>query len=185
MDSGDTDDRLLQRIGAGERQAFAVLTERHLDRVYRLALRVLGRSADAEEVAQEVFLQVWQRADRWRPGRAQFSTWLYRVTLNRALDYRQRAGPEHAVWDESVAPGDPVPPAEQALEQAARRQQIERALAELPLNQRTAMSLTYDSGLSNAAAAQVMQISVKALEALLVRARRALRERLAAELIEK
>ena len=179
MDSGVSDDQLLLRIGTGERQAFAVLTERHLDGVYRLALRVLGSPADAEEVAQEVFLQVWQRAGRWQPGASQFTTWLYRVTLNRALNQRQRAGPVHEVWEEGMEPDDPAPSTEQTLEQAAQRRQVGHALAQLPLNQRTAMSLTYDNGLSNAEAAQVMRISVKALEALLVRARRSLRQALA------
>ena len=90
MGGDEGDDRLLARIAEGDRKAFAVVMERHLDRVFCLARRVLLSDGDAEEVAQEVFLTLWQKAENWRPGRARLSTWLYRVTLNRCLNHKAR-----------------------------------------------------------------------------------------------
>jgi hypothetical protein len=86
----DGDAELLQAIAGGDRSAFDRLSRRHLDRAYGVALRMTGSRADAQDVVQDVFLRLWQRPDAWRPGQAQFSTWLYRVVVNRCLDLKRR-----------------------------------------------------------------------------------------------
>lgn len=175
----DPDDALMARIAAGERRAFDALVHRHLDRVHALAARVVGRGADAEEVAQEVFLRVWRSAGRWQPGRARFTTWLYRVTFNQAVNHRRRVMRTHADLAEVAEPADPGPPPDARLAADADRARLTEAVAALPENQRLAVTLTYTAGLSNAEGATAMRLSVKAYEALLVRARRSLRARLA------
>jgi len=175
------DDRLVARIADGDRRAFAEVMERHVDRVLGLARRVLQSEADAEEVTQEVFLTVWQKAETWRPGRARFSTWLYRVTLNRCLNRKARVQQRYLPLAPEYDPPDPGPRADERLLAQEQQQQVEAAIADLPEKQRMAISLTYVTGVGNAEAAAAMEISVKAVEALLVRARRSLRQRLMAE----
>jgi RNA polymerase sigma-70 factor (ECF subfamily) len=171
------DEALMADIAAeGSRAAFAVLVNRHLRKSVALARRVVGSASDAEEVVQDAFLQVWNHADDWRGNGTRFTTWLYRIVVNRALDYRRRRG--FASLDEAGEVADPEPDAHARAEGRQLAGRIEDALAELPDRQRAALSLCYHEELSCAEAARVMQISVSAMESLLVRARRALRLRL-------
>ncbi len=178
----DLDDRLLARAGAGERRAFDTLVGRHLDRTYALARRLTGSDSEAQDVTQEAFTRVWLKAPTWRPGQARFSTWLYRVTANLSVDAQRRRGPPTVEID----PEDPAVGSSGAAEELVAADQedarLAAAVAALPERQRAAVALTYTSGLSNAEAAAVMEVSVKAFEALLVRAKRELRRRLAEEL---
>ncbi len=178
MGEREDDDGLLARIGSGDRDAFGRLMDRHADRVFALARAMLGSAADAEDVTQDVFVTVWRRAEDWRPGGARFSTWLYRVTVNQSLNHKNRVAARHAPLDQAAEQQDPAPAADDQLDADRRRQRVNAAVADLPESQRTAVTLTYTTGLSNAEAAAAMAISVKALEALLVRARRTLRETL-------
>ncbi len=181
MDEREDDDSLLAQIVSGDRHAFGRLMDRHADRVFALARSVIGSAADAEDVTQDVFLAVWRTAEDWRPGKARFTTWLYRVTLNRSLNHKNRVAGRQMPLDAVAEPEDPAPDPGEALDAARRRERIDRAMADLPESQRTAMTLTYTVGLGNAEAAAAMEISVKAFEALLVRARRKLREILGRE----
>lgn len=156
------------------------MVARKLPRLLALAQRLLGSRGEAEEVAQEAFVRIWQQAPRWRAGEARFDTWLHRVALNLCHDRLRRHREEpHDVLPESA---DPAPgPAERL----AGRQQGERmgaALAALPPRQREALVLQYYQELSQAEAAALMGISVDALESLLARARRGLRTHLTKEL---
>lgn len=175
----DDDAFLLRRIADGDRGAFDRLSRRHLDRAYAVALRMTGSRADAEDVVQEVFLRLWQRPDAWRPGQAQFSTWLYRVVVNRCLDLKRR--PKAGALDAIAEPQDPRPDAEADLVAAARQRAVNDAVEALPERQRAAIALTYTAGLKNTEAASALDISVKAFEALLVRAKRELRDALAGQ----
>lgn len=178
-ESVDGDAELLRAIAAGDRAAFDRLSRRHLDRAYGVAMRMTGSRADAEDVVQDVFLRLWLKPDSWRPGQAQFSTWLYRVVVNRCLDLKRR--PKGSDLDSVDEPQDPDANAEDSLLEAERGKALDRAVAELPERQRTAIVLTYTAGLRNAEAASAMDISVKAFEALLVRAKRELRDHLAGQ----
>jgi RNA polymerase sigma-70 factor (ECF subfamily) len=179
LESVDDDAQLLRAVADGDRAAFNRLSQRHLDRAFGVALRMTGNRADAEDVVQEVFLRLWQRPEAWRPGQAQFSTWLYRVVVNRCLDLKRR--PKGTALDAIEEPQDPKPDAESALLDAARDKALKAAMARLPERQRAALTLTYTAGLKNAEAASALEISVKALEALLVRAKRELRDALAGQ----
>jgi len=170
------DEELLVLVGDGDRQAYRILVERHGRRVLGMARRMTGSLAEAEDVAQDAFLRVWQRAGDWRDQGAKFSTWLYRVVMNLCLDRRRRKpmAPIEAAGD----PPDERPNAESAVAAGERSRHVEAALAKLPDRQRAALVLSYYEGLNNAAAAETLEISVAALESLLVRARRSLRAEL-------
>jgi RNA polymerase sigma-70 factor (ECF subfamily) len=170
------DEDLLALVGAGDRQAYHVLVERHGRRVLAMARRMTGNLAEAEDVAQDAFLRVWQHAADWRDKGAKFTTWLYRVVMNLCLDRRRRA--PMARLEAAGDPADERPTAEAAVAAWQRDRVVADALATLPDRQRAALVLSYYEGLSNAAAAVVLAISVTALESLLVRARRSLRAEL-------
>jgi len=175
----NTDDDLLAQVAEGDRRAFAQLMDRHIDRAHGLAKRVLGNKSDAEDVVQDAFLKVWQKAGQWQPGRAQFSTWLYRVVVNRCLDLKRK--PVNAALDNVAEQSDDRPDAYEDIVARQRQATIAKAVANLPERQRTAVALSYTAGMSNAQAAETMEISVKAFESLLVRAKRELRGQLAGD----
>jgi RNA polymerase sigma-70 factor, ECF subfamily len=179
----ESDDALMRRAGNGDKAAFAILVRRHLARVTALAQRIVGNRSDAEEIVQEAFLRCWQKAPDWRAandrtaqmpgGRAQFATWLYRVLVNLCLDRRRRPQPLSIEAAEEVADSAVDGFEETAQGETSRR--VQAALAELPERQRAALALCYFEGLGNIEAAAVLQVSVGALESLLVRGRHALR----------
>ncbi|HTO85260.1 MAG TPA: RNA polymerase sigma factor [Methylomirabilota bacterium] len=175
----DPDLDLVRRVGAGDGPACAALVDRHLSRILGLAGRMLGNRAEAEEVAQEVFLRVWQQAGRWRAGEARFSTWLHRVAVNLCQDRlrRRRETSLEAAGD----PPSPDPPPEAALQRDAVVARVGAALRQLPERQRTAILLSHYQELGNVEAAAVLGVSVEALESLLARGRRRLKELLAGD----
>lgn len=146
---------------------------RKLPRLLGLATRMLGDAIEAEDVAQETFLRIWREAPHWRFQGAPFDSWLYRVALNLCYDrLRRRRETIVATPPDRV---DPAPPPDAALDERADQQRISAALQSLPERQREAIVLQYYQELSNIEAADVMGISVEALESLLARARRSLR----------
>ena len=146
----------------------------HMPPVVRLAYRLTGNREDAHEVAQEAFLRVWTTAPRWRRDLdARFTTWLYRVVVNLCVDRRRRVAPLPL-----ETAGDPADPAPDSLDRVAAGETSRRlagALADLPERQRAAVTLCYYGGVKGPEAADILGISVSALESLLVRGRRALR----------
>jgi RNA polymerase sigma-70 factor (ECF subfamily) len=173
----DPDGELVVRVGAGEPAAIQAFVARKLPRMLALARRLLSDPAEAEDVAQEVFVRAWKQAGTWRPGAARFDTWMHRVALNLCYD-RLRRRREDVRADPPDRP-DPAHNAEQALEAQERGQRIEAALAALPERQRTAMVLHHYQELSNIEIAALMETSVEAVESLLSRGRRALKQALA------
>lgn len=178
----DPDLRLVRLVGAGEEAAFRVLVDRHLDRLVRVAERLLGNRADAEEVAQEVFVRVWQHAANWEAGNARYATWLHRVTVNLCQD-RLRKRREVGV-DElpETASAEPLPDAVLARQSLAER--VQAAIHRLPERQRVAIVLCHYEQVGNQEAAKIMEVSVEAVESLLARGRRTLKEVLADEMAQ-
>lgn len=168
------DDLLLERMREDDVEAYRELVERHMNRAFGVAMRVLKNPTDAEDVAQDAFVKAWTNRHRWEPGRAKFSTWLYRVVVNRCIDLRRSPREE---WIDDVP--EPADEAEDSVSQIHRRQiygQLEDALGRLPTQQRVAVVLSYYEDLSNAEIAEVMSTSVSAVESLLKRGRKGLRE---------
>ncbi len=176
------DDELMRLAGSGDRAAFTWLVTRHLDRGRALAWRIVRNRSDAEEIVQEAFMRAWIKAPDWQArdehsGGAQFATWFHRVVVNLAIDRarRPRTEPLEAAGD----PADGAAGADELLAQAETAARVAGAMARLPERQRAALALCHYEGLSNIDAAAALDISVGALESLLVRARRALRRELA------
>ena len=171
-----SDAELMRWAAAGDRAAFGLLVERHGERALRIALRVLGDSAEAEEVAQDAFLRAWQAAANFDPDRARFTTWLHRITLNLAIDRTRRRGRAPEAGEAALSElSDPGPGPEASAAAAQERAALEAALALLPARQRAAIALAYEEGLSGAEAAAALDVSERALEGLLRRARLMLR----------
>ncbi|AHE53490.1 RNA polymerase sigma factor [Sphingomonas sanxanigenens] len=177
-DSGDDEDvALLDRIGRGDGFAARTMVDRKLPRLLRLATRMLGDPAEAEDVAQESFVRLWRQAGRWRTGGARFDTWLHRVAINLCYDrLRKRREDLPGTLPDRA---DPEAAPDAGLVEAEMSDRVGRALRALPDRQREAIVLQYYQELSNGEAAAVMGISVEALESLLARGRRTLRASLA------
>jgi RNA polymerase sigma-70 factor, ECF subfamily len=178
FDETDSDSTLIAAIAAGDRGAFHIFARRHVEKSLAVAQRVLANAADAEEVVQDAFLRVWSHADTWRGGDAQVGTWLYRIVVNLAIDRVRRRHPAFAAIDEGDAVADTAPSAQNVIEGRELELQIAKEILDLPARQREALSLCYFDALNCAEAAHAMRISVSAMEALLVRARRTVRQRL-------
>ena len=157
----DPDEELVQRVGAGDKRAAAELLRRHLPRMVGLGRRMLGDLAEAEDIAQEVFLRVWKHASAWKPGQAQFRTWMHRVAINLCLDRLRRTG--RNTGEVSPETPDPQASATRALDDRQRRERVRDALQELPTRQRAAVILCYYQDLTNIEAAEILGINPSTL----------------------
>ena len=142
----------MARITTGDAEALGDLYDRFAGMLLALARRILGSRADAEEVVQECFLHVWERADRYDPKRASVSTWLVLITRSRAIDRLRSRGSKERV-DQAYHERDPhqeVPPrgVESVLDRE-RRQKLRAILSELPAAQREVLDLAFYRGLSH------------------------------------
>ncbi|HUO97856.1 MAG TPA: RNA polymerase sigma factor [Rhizomicrobium sp.] len=172
----DPDTELVARVGKGDRAAAQALMARHLPHMLRLARRMLSSQAEAEDCVQDAFLKLWTHAGRWKPGQAKFETWLYRVTLNQCYD-RLRKKPVLGL-DAAAQVADLAPAADTVLERVGVAAEVEAALQTLPDRQRAAILLCHYDERGNAEAAEILGVSVEALESLLARGRRTLRMKL-------
>jgi RNA polymerase sigma-70 factor, ECF subfamily len=167
-----TDESLMLRIGDGDQTAYSLLVNRHLNINLGYATKLLGNAAEAEEVMQEAFIRVWKHASRWDPARkTKFTTWFYRVVTNLCYDVGRKRKPQEKVEVLDKIASDEMS-ADNVIEVGQRSEQVKMALEELPHRQSTAIMLCYFQGLSNREAAEVMEVSLNALESYLVRGRR-------------
>ncbi|MBO4209183.1 sigma-70 family RNA polymerase sigma factor [Micromonospora echinofusca] len=141
-------DRLLRAVGRGDEAAFDALYEIVAPRVYGLARRVLRDPAQAEEVAQEILVEVWRTAARFDPARGTATSWIFTIAHRRAVD-RVRAEQASTERDHRVAAGSGETPYDEVAEEAAsrlERQQVRRCLEGLTELQREAITLAYYGG---------------------------------------
>lgn len=151
MDAG-----LAARAAAGDGAAFAALIERHYDRIHRLAWRLLGSAADADDLAQDVCVGLGQKIRQFR-GEAAFSTWLYRIVLNAARDAMRRRARAGRLT-EAYAEVDALERAD-AQARSAEAAWLRDALAALSLELRETAVLVLDEGLSHAEAGAALGVS--------------------------
>jgi RNA polymerase sigma-70 factor (ECF subfamily) len=173
-----TDAGLLEAAAAGSHAAFAEIVSRHFQPVYRLVWRMTGGAADSEDVAQDAFVKLWKNPSQVREGAA-LKGWLMRVASNAVIDGSRK--PRSAALEDAPEPQDPQARPDAPLDRAQAAKLVDAQLAALPDRQRQALALVYFEGLSNIEAAAVMEVSVDALESLLARARRSLKDSLSAE----
>ncbi len=177
---------LVERVKAGEDEAFTVLMGRYRRPVLSFVFRMIGDAAEAEDLAQDVFVRAYRhmRKSAFHQTGAAFSTWLFQVARHAALDclrHRKRHPSESLERLEDRGESTPEAGASAATTVAAREigEQIAAAVARLPEDQRTAIILSEYEDLSYAEIAAIMKCSEKSVEARLYRARRFLRKRLA------
>ncbi|WP_162245188.1 RNA polymerase sigma factor [Geodermatophilus sp. Leaf369] len=172
LDGRHLDDAyLVRRAQQGSPDAFEVLVARHRDQVYRVAHRLVGESAAAEDVAQDALVSAWRALPSFR-GDAAFSTWLHRITTNAARQLLTRRRPVDPLTGE-----EPVPPSEHPDAQvvdAERTRALRAAVRALPFDQRAALVLVQFEGLSYLEAARVLEVSEPTLRGRIARARRSL-----------
>lgn len=173
-----SDDALMAAYARGDSRAARLLTARHLPAVLRLSRRMAP--LDADDIAQEAMLRLWRQAAHWRSGEARVSTWLWRVTWNLSIDHLRRRRP-HLDLDAAPEVADSTPTAEARLIHDAQALALHRALASLPPRQRMAISLKHFEDATQAEIAEAMGLSEEAVESLLARARRGLRQALQKE----
>ncbi len=179
-----SDEVLLVLYAKGDRQAAHVLTHRFAPRIHGYATRLLsGDRAEAEDVAQEAMLRLWRVAGAWRQGEARVATWLYRVTTNLCTDRLRGRQRRRISADVDDLPNlvDGRPSAVAQMMQVNRTMALEFALARLPDRQRQAVVLRHIEGLGNPQIAEVMDMSVEAVESLTARGKRALATALAGQ----
>jgi RNA polymerase sigma-70 factor (ECF subfamily) len=159
----------------GDEDAFAALVRTHQDQLYRVALRMTGNPADAQDVVQETFLQAWEHLPAFR-GEARFSTWVTRILINRCHNLHRARRPTVPLPEESeTEPGLPQAPAAETLAVAAhRRDAVRRALLSLPLDQRAPLVLITFGGYTHAETGRILGISEGAAKLRAHRARRVL-----------
>jgi RNA polymerase sigma-70 factor (ECF subfamily) len=172
------DEGLVDAIARGDGDAFRQLLDRHLDAIHAYLYRMTGSRTDAEDLAQETFLRVWRKASTFAPGRVKVTTWLHTIAHNLCIDTFRKNRLTHGV-DGSLEADDSADP-ERRASGSELAVLVELAIAELPENQRSAVLLCQVQGFSNAQAARILGVNVRALESLLARARRTLRETLTA-----
>jgi len=188
---------LLEALSAGDPVAYRQLVELNSANVYSIALKLLGDEQEAEDVLQETFLSAFEAINRFE-GRSTLSTWLYRIAYNASLMRLRKRGqmttfsldrplgaedvPEglvsHHLVDWSAVPDDQLLTAE-------ARQEMDRAIAELPESLRSAFVLRDIQGLSGAETAEILGITVQAVKNRLHRARLRLRDRLSGYFVER
>jgi len=173
-----SDEVLLILYGNGDPTAAQVLTARLAPRVMGYAARLLGGDrAEAEDVTQEAMLRLWKQAPNWRQGEAKVTTWLYRVVSNLCTDrLRKRRSVDIDAIEE---PADDMPSAVESMMEQDRANALQTALMALPERQRIAVSLRHLEGASNPEIAEILEISVEAVESLTARGKRALAKDLA------
>lgn len=184
----DPDAELMLRVKQGDAHAFEELVEKYKQPVMNLLYRTLRDATEAEDLAQNVFVQVFKSADRYRVE-AKFSTWLFTITRNLCLNEIRRRSRHPAESLEAASEPHEESPARQfedpkstsAPEQLLRDEltnKVEEALAGLPENQRTAILLFKEKDMSYEEISQILDCSLSATKSLIHRGREALKQRL-------
>lgn len=170
---GVDDAALIARVAARDADAFRALVERHLGAIVGLARHMLRDEAEAEDVAQEAMVRLWQSGGGLELGAGGVRPWLRRVTSNLCID-RIRAGRRTDVTD--AVPEQEEPAGQlRSLAEGDLAQRVNAALAALPERQRLALTLFHYEGLSQVEVGEMLGVSDEAVESLLARARRTLR----------
>ncbi|MDH3240414.1 MAG: sigma-70 family RNA polymerase sigma factor [Alphaproteobacteria bacterium] len=168
------DDFLIAAAAGGDGAAWTVLVDRYLGQITGHAWYMLGDPREAEDVAQEAFLRLFAKAPAWEPGGAQLKTWLYRVVVNLCIDRKRKVLPIPM----AELPERPDGGAEARDRGIDIKRSVRAALDALPARQRSALVLTYYEGFTNREAGRLLGISAEAVESLLARGRRALKDAL-------
>lgn len=180
---------LIGLLRKGDEGAFKMLVESQQDRVFNTVLGMIQDVSEAEDIAQEVFIQVFRSIEGFK-GDSKLSTWIYRIAITKSLDWLRKKKVSDrfrqirnvmGIGEKEMVPVEFVHPGIQ-LEQKESARSLFRAIALLPSNQKTAINLIKVEGLNYEEVSMIMKISVKAVESLMHRAKENLRKTLKNEL---
>lgn len=171
------DEDLVKAIQAGDQKAYQQLVKRYITKIWRLAMSILHNEQEAEDAVQEVFLSLLQSLDKWDPnGKAQFSTWIYRVSFNKCIDMkraRKETVPEDQAPEKSTESG-----AFEELLQNEIAGKVADLMAQLPEAQRLAILLYYYEELSVDEISAKLETTEQAVRSLLKRGRKKLKDKI-------
>ena len=174
-----TDESLIERIELGDDSAFELLVKRYQQKVFQTCIGFVHNEEDAADLTQEVFIRVYKRLHTFK-GNSTFSTWIYRISMNMSLNFLRKRKVKHLFTRIDQNEGKQEIISEERTDQNILRRdekkKIQRILQKLTVAQRKAFVLSHYQELSNQELADVMEISIKAAESLLYRARTRLRE---------
>ncbi len=180
------DHQLMASIADGDKAAMAEFVCRHINRIKDFALRYVGACGDVDDVVQEAFFRVWRKAPQWQDKKLPPINWLYRITYNLSIDTIRKRKLEVSIEEQTeritsgeieIESSDYELP-ENNLSNIETKKLLALAFEKLPERQRTAIILCHYHGQSNRDAAVIMEVSVEALESLLSRGRKKLKEQL-------
>ena len=185
-DDPERDIRLMEKVRAGDMDAFRELVETHQQRVIGTVARMIGDHNEAEDLSQQIFVRVWKSAPRWEPT-AKFTTWLYTILRNLVFNECRRrarhkttsldAATDDADHPQQFADGNVKSPDATMLDEEMQ-DAIERSIQELPEAQRMAVIMRRYQDVSYEEIGEVLELTVPAVKSLLFRARTELREKL-------
>lgn len=169
-------ENIIARARRGDADAFEQLVVAYREQVFRLALRMCGSEADADEVAQEAFLSAWKALPNFR-GESQFSTWLYQLTTHAAIDLMRREKRQIAAADiTEVSAAAPAPSPQQQAEQSEQREIVRDAILQLAPEQREVVVLRFMEELSYEEIGAVLKLPSGTVKSRLNRAKAQLKE---------
>jgi len=169
---------ILKSISNGDKKAFQILYNSFCNKIYNTSLSYLQNKQDAEEVMQDVFIKIYQKAATFK-GESSVSTWIYKITVNTSLNFlkRKKRFSFFRISETEINKHDFEHPGI-LLENKEKAKILFNAIDTLSNNQKTAFILSFIEGLPRQEVANIMEISLKATESLLQRAKKNLREKL-------
>ncbi len=170
---------LISRTAAGDRQAFTLLLRRHLGGVRQYLFSMSHNMATAEDLSQETFLKLWQRAYSFDSEQGAATTWLYKIAHNQFIDYARKPVTRFETTNADLP--EPSTVAEDQVVNTKELAWLRAQLQDLPLTQRSAVALRFLQGYSNRECAHILGTSEDAVESLLSRAKTSLRSVLASD----
>ncbi len=175
MQATHTDNELVQKAKDEDTGAFSVLVDRYRQKVFQTCMGFVHNTDDAEDLTQEIFVKAWN-ALRSFDERAAFSTWLYRIAVNKSINHTRKMKLRSftGINDEVTESGYVDENAENNLMRSEQRAQIKSAVSKLKSRQKKAFVLFYYQELSLTEVADVLEMSPKATESLIFRARKKL-----------
>ncbi|HCR85687.1 MAG TPA: hypothetical protein DIV86_03315 [Alphaproteobacteria bacterium] len=171
-----TDEELAYLVNQGEHSAFAVLVKRHSTKFYAVAFRMLRTREQAEDIVQDCFLKFWQNPSNWNSKKGvKFTTWFYRVVINKCYDALKKS--KELRLDENFDIEDETKNAEKMIDEEKRDRILNNAFLVLSKKQKTAIALSFIEGAKNQESAEIMGLSLKGFQSLLMRSKVALKEK--------
>ncbi len=169
----ELDPQAVKKMLAGNADAFHQVLDFHMETVSRYVQRMTYNRADTEDIVQETFLRLWSTRHRYDPAKAKLTTWIHKIAHNLCVDSLRVSKPELRIIEEPATNGP-----DSDYDQRSQSQIVAQALSQLPERQRSAVVMCHYQGLSNREAAEIIDVSIDALESLLSRGRKQLKKTL-------